>query len=310
MNCFPIVCLAGRCCTITGFVRRACATATVLALVPTCADAQGSTPDSFRELETKYIFGFTTGSDNGPEGENAIEFDTNLDFQRRRGVYNALEQEVEYETNVTDALQIEASVHGAFAQIRGADGFENFQGVNFAGLSTIFRYNLIARGPGAPIGLTFSVEPEWSRINDAGRVSTGFGATATIIADTELVPDRLYAAVNAIYAPDIGRDFGNPDWARASTLGLTTALTYRIAPKVALGAELEYYRAYDSFGFDGFAGHALYAGPTLFVQITNKILLAAAFSSQIAGHAAGNLNTLDLTNFSRNKARLLVEVEF
>ena len=45
-------------------------------------------------------------------------------------------------------------------------------------------------------------------------------------------------------------------------------------------------------------------------ELTNKIHLAAAFSTQIAGHAAGNPNLLDLTNFSRNKARLRALFEF
>jgi hypothetical protein len=147
-------------------------------------------------------------------------------------------------------------------------------------------------------------------VDDGGRVFTDFGATAKILADTELVPDRLYAAFNAIYAPEISRDFGSPDWMKAATLGLTTALTYRIAPNVTLGGEFEYYRAQNSLGFDNFAGHALYTGPTLYVQLTNKILMAAAFSTQIAGHAVGEPGPLDLTNFSRNKARLLVEFEF
>jgi hypothetical protein len=285
-------------------LRRRHALAAALFLVsPAISSAQDLAAGSYRELETKYIFGFTEGSDIGPEGERAIEFDSNLAFQKRQGVYNALEQEIEYETNPTQDLQIEASAHGVYHQIRGVDGFDDFQGANFGGLSANFRYNLIGRGPGAPVGLTFSVEPEWSRVNDAGKVNTSFGATAKIIADTELVPDRLFAAVNAIYAPEVSRDFGNPDWMKASTLGLTTALTCRIAPEVTLGGELEYYRANDSFWLVNFAGHALYAGPTLFVQMTNKILLAAAFSTQIAGHAAGDQNPL-------SKARLLVEIEF
>jgi hypothetical protein len=36
----------------------------------------------------------------------------------------------------------------------------------------------------------------------------------------------------------------------------------------------------------------------------------SAFSTQIAGHAAGNANFLDLTNFSRNKALLRAVFEF
>jgi hypothetical protein len=282
----------------------------LIVLIPPFALAQDSTPNSFWDLETKYIFGFTEGSDIGPEGERAIESDTNLAFQRRQGSYNALEQEIEYETNPTQDFQIEASVHGVYNQIQGVDGFNNFSGANFGGLSTDLRYNLIGRGPGSPIGLTFTVEPEWARVDDGGKLVTSFGATAKLLADTELVPDRLYAAFNAIYIPEVQRDFGSPDWERASTLGLTTAMAYRIEPNVVVGGELEYYRASNSLGFDGFAGHALYAGPTLFVQVTNKILAEAAFSTEIAGHAVGVPSPLDLTNFTRNKARLLVEFEF
>lgn len=267
-------------------------------------------PSTYTDLETKYIFGFTEGSDIGPEGERAIESDTKIGFGRRQGTYNAIEQEIEYETNPTPDLQIEASVHGVYNQILGVDGFKDFNGANFGGLSTNFRYNLIGRGPGSPIGVTITVEPEWSRVNDGGKVDTSFGATTKLLVDTELVPDRLFAAFNAIYEPEIGRDFGFPDWSKASTFGLTSALTYRILPNVTLGGEFEYYRVNNSLGFDGFAGHALYAGPTLFVQITNKILAAVAFSTEIAGHAEGVPGPLDLTDFARNKARLLVEVEF
>jgi hypothetical protein len=274
------------------------------------AFAQDVAPDSYTELESKYIFGFTEGSDIGFEGERAIVSNSNLFFQRRTGSYNALEQEIEYETNPTPDLQLEPTVHGVYHQVQDVNGFANFTGVNFGGLSTNFRYNAIGRGPGAPIGLTFTVEPEWSRVDDGGKVFTDFLATSKILADTEIVPDRLYAAFNAIYVPEIFRDFGSPNWMRAATLGATAALVYRIVPKVVLGGELEYYRAHNSLGFDDFAGHALYAGPTLFVQLTNKTVLRAAFSTQVAGHAVGEPFPLDLTNFSRNKAILYLEHEF
>jgi hypothetical protein len=274
------------------------------------AFAQDVAPDLYTELESKYIFGFTEGSDIGFEGERAIVSSSNLSFQRRHGSYSALEEEIEYETNPTPDLQLEPTVHGVYHQVQGVDGFANFTGVNFGGLSTNFRYNVIGRGPGAPIGLTFTVEPEWSRVDDGGKVFTDFQATSKILADTELVPDRLFAAFNAIYHPETFRDFGSPNWMRAATLGVTTALAYRLAPNVVLGGELEYYRAHNSLGFGDFAGHALYVGPTLFVQLTNKILLRAAFSTEIAGHAVGESGPLDLTNFSRNKALLYAEFEF
>jgi hypothetical protein len=282
----------------------------VFLVCPAIASAQDTAPDSFRELETKYIFGFTFGSDIGPEGERELELTTNVDFQKRTGSYAALEQEAELEYNPLDSFQIELGASGVYHAISGVEGFDDFHGANFGGLHSTFRYLLIARGPGSPIGLQISVEPEWSRVNDAGKLVTTFEAETRIIADTELVPDRLFAAFNLIYTPEIEREFGFPDWERASTLGVLGALTYRITPIVALGAELEYYRANEGLGLNTLAGDALYAGPTFHMQVTNKFILSAAFSTQIAGHAAGSANFLDLTDFSRNKALLRAVFEF
>jgi hypothetical protein len=49
---------------------------------------------------------------------------------------------------------------------------------------------------------------------------------------------------------------------------------------------------------------------SLEVQITNKMMFAAAYSTQVAGHAAGDDQRFDLVNFSRHRARLRVEYEF
>jgi hypothetical protein len=289
--------------------RRAMTTAFLL-LFPAFASAQDAPPDSFRELETKYIFGFLFGSDIGPEGERELELTTKVNFQRRTGSYAALEQEAELEYNPTDSFQIELGASGVYHAISGVEGLDNFHGANFGDLSSTFRYLLIARGPGSPIGLQFAVEPGWSRVNDAGKLVTAFEAETRIIADTELVPNRLFAAFNLIYTPEIEREFGSPAWQRASTLGVLGALTYRITPILAPGAELEYYRAYEGLGLNALAGDALYVGPIFHMQVTNKFILSAAFSTQIAGRAAGNANFLDLTNFSRNKAFLRAVFEF
>ncbi|MGH6796381.1 MAG: hypothetical protein ACREDH_14585 [Methylocella sp.] len=270
----------------------------------------GPLPDSFTELESKYIFGFTVGSDIGEEGERELEFETNLAFQKRTGSYAALDQEVELEYNPTDSTQIEVAAHGVSTWIAGVEGFDDRHGANFGGLSTVFRYLVIGRGPGAPVGLQIAVEPEWSRVDDAGKLTTDFDAETSIIADTELVPNRLFAAFNATYTPETARQFGTPEWQGASTLGLKTALTYRITSKVALGGELEYFRAYGGAGFNRFAGDALFAGPTCFIVFTNKLFVSAAYSTQIAGHAAADANFLDLTNFTRSKARLKLIWEF
>jgi hypothetical protein len=265
----------------------------------------------YREIETKYIFGFTDGSDIGEEGETAIESETNAAFRRRRGTYTAVEHEFEFEGVPTQFFAYELSVHALAHSIKNVDGLDDLHRVAPSGVSTILRYMLVGRGPGEPIGLTLMAEPEWASFDgDSGQRTRGFGSTFKALADTELIENRLFAAANLIYQPAVALPMGNVVWARAATFGSTGALAWRVAPSVALGGEVEYYRAYDSLGFGAFQGHALYLGPTLHVQLTKKIMLAGAFSTQVAGHAVGVDRGLDLADFSRYRARLRLEFEF
>ena len=53
------------------------------------------------------------------------------------------------------------------------------------------------------------------------------------------------------------------------------------------------------------------ASTTLYWQIAAKVLVSAAFEAQLAGHEVGATPAnLDLTDFSRMRARLLFEFEF
>lgn len=277
------------------------------------ADDVGAAPpvDSFHELETKYIFGFTTGADIGVPGEQSIEFETNAAFQKRGGHDSAVEQEIEFEGVPTDFFSYELSAHGSYHAISGTNGLDDINRIGFSGLSTSLSFAILHRGPESPIGLTVVAEPEWERIDgDSGQFTRDVSSTFTLIADTELISNRLYGAVNISYAPEVGKAADDVDWQHSSTLGLTAALAYRVAPKITLGGELEYYRAYDGLLFDTFAGNAFYAGPTLHVQFDSKTMLAAAFSTQVAGQAAGERNDLDLTNFERYRFNLKFEKEF
>ncbi len=251
---------------------------------PEAAKADDAPPvDSFHELETKYIFGFTTGADIGVPGEQSIEFETTAAFQKRGGHYGAVEQEIEFEGVPSDLFAYELSAHGSYQSINGTSGLDDLDRIGFSGLSADLSIAILHRGPESPIGLTFTAEPEWERIDgDSGQFTRDVSSTLTLIADTELVANRLYGAVNVSYAPEVGKAADDVDWQHSSTLGLNGALAYRIAPKITVGGELEYYRAYDGLLFDTFAGNAFYVGPTLHVQFDSKTMLAAAFSTQVA----------------------------
>lgn len=283
------------------------------------AQAQEATQTSFpfsiegdyTEIETKYIFGFTEGSDIGLQGEMAVETDTNAAFRKRNGQYLALEQEVEFEHVPTQYFAYELSVHGTAHEIKNVENLDDRHVARASGLSANFRYLLIGRGPGSPIGLTIMAEPEWSRVDGtAGFPTRSLGSTFTMMADTELIANRLYAAINVSYAPEVAKAVGDMAWGRSSTFGASAAIAWRFTPKVTAGAEIEYFHAYDSLGFGAFQGRSAYVGPTLHVQVTRKIMLAAAYSTQVAGHALADDRRLDLTNFTRHRARLKLEYEF
>ena len=265
----------------------------------------------FHEAEDKYMFGFVDGADIGNEGEKAIEFETTGAFQKRGGRYSAVEQELEFENVPTQYFAYELSAHAMAHSISGVEGLDDINHIAFSGLSAKLRYLVIGRGPGSPIGLTISAQPEWSCIDGTdGTQTQDYSTDFRIVADTELIQNRLYAAFNVSYVPETAKGAGDPNWQNSSGLGLSTALAYRLTPTVAAGAALEYDRAYDGLAFQTFNGYALYLGPTLQINFSPKMLLAAAFMAQVAGHAADDSRALDLTNFSQYRANLKFEVEF
>ena len=60
-------------------------------------DASTWDASSWHEIETKYIFGFTTGSGIGIEGEKEFTIDSIGRFGKRDGHYAATETKYEYE---------------------------------------------------------------------------------------------------------------------------------------------------------------------------------------------------------------------
>ena len=183
--------------------------------------------------------------------------------------------------------------------------------------------------------MTLSFEPTVALIDDATgerlrRVETEFKLSA----DTELVPNRLFLAVNALYEPEWVR-LRFEALEREATIGLSTALAFRITPDVTVGSELQYRRKYEGIGLRHFEGEALYLGPTLYVQLTKKAFLSAGWATQIAGHEAVDRperaatwieaidagedpiaalpvhhRRFDLKNFERHRAKLKLGFEF
>jgi hypothetical protein len=89
-----------------------------------------------------------------------------------------------------------------------------------------------------------------------------------------------------------------------------SALAFQIVPDVTIGADLWYLSHYTGAAFTSFTGDAVCLGPTFYWRITPKILMSAAWQAQIVGREVGVSSALDLADFSRERARLLLEFEF
>ena len=283
-------------------------TAAVFFLKPIVARAQSD--EGFHELETKYIFGnFTVGSSTGIEGEKAFEPETEADFGKRGGSYGVGQTALEYEYTPNQFMQIELGPTVSYYNIHNVPGLDDRNMGTINGFEADIRSVLIDRNP-SPFAVTLSLEPEFhSRDETSGANVINYGLETKLEADTELIKNRLYLGFNVLYEPETTRaDVGV--WENESTLGVSSALAFQIVPKVAIGADLWYLSHYSGVAFNSFTGDAVYLGPTFYWEITPKILMSAAWEAQIAGREVGVSSALDLTDFSRERARLLLEFEF
>ena len=287
------------------FLLAACATLVFVSLFGV-AEADDTT---FYELETKYIFGnFTVGSSTGIEGERAFEPETQANFGKRDGHYGVGQTALEYEYTPTQYVQIEFGPTVSYYNIRGVSGLDDMNSGSLNGFEADLRTVLVDRNP-SPFAVTLSVEPEFhSRDETSGVKVVNYGLETKLEADAELIKNRLYFGANLLIEPETTRaDLGQ--WQKEVTIGASAALAFQVAPNVVVGTDLWYLRHYDGIGFTTFTGDAVYLGPTLYWKITNKMLVSAAWQTQIAGHEVG-VGPLDLTDFSRQRARLLFEFEF
>lgn len=270
--------------------------------------------DDWLQIETKYVFGFTEGSGIGLEGEKEVSIDTEARLGRSGGRYWASDSKLEFEFTPSQYVQFEFGPFFFAHNISNVPGLDDRKQVNLGGAFGEIRYLLLDGGPSSPLALTLSAEPEWRRTDETtGSHVNNVELELKLNADVELVKNRLYFGLNLLYEPEGTHD---PDgigagWQRESKLGVSGALSYRITPKVLLGSELWYLRHYDGMWANSFTGDAFYVGPILFVQITPKAFIAAAWNVQVAGSDVDDQTAhLNLSEFSRQRLKIKTAFEF
>jgi hypothetical protein len=154
-------------------------------------------------------------------------------------------------------------------------------------------------------GLMIKAEPRWGRVDDvSGEPVDRYGVDLALVADKELVLNRIVAALNLIYLPEVARSRVTGIWLRQATIGVATALMAQIGPDLFVGTEARYLRSYDGLGLDGFAGHGFFVGPTIYAKLSERSWILLAWNVQVAGRSADDPGPLDLRNFERHQATL------
>jgi len=274
--------------------------------------AQGGAPPAanFYEIETKYIFGFTEGTSIGLEGEKEVSAESFAGIGKRDGRYFATQTKLEFEHTPTQFFQFEVGALVMSHSVADVTDLDNRNAVTFGGLFGELRYLLLERTQSSPFAVTVSAEPVWRRTDEtSGERVTNFELETRLHLDTGLVENRVFLAVNLMHEPEWTR-FGDGSIARETTLGLSTALAVRPAPPLLIGAELWYLRHYDSFNLTGFTGDAVFLGPTLYLQLTRKSFMTAAWGAQVSGREVDGSGSLNLADFPRHRAKLKLAVEF
>jgi len=265
---------------------------------------------SWREIETKYIFGFTTGSGIGLEGEKEFTVDSVGRFGKRDGHYAATETKYEFEFTPSQFVQIEFGALGSTHNIGGMTDLDGRNQAAFGGGFAEIRYLAVERTSNNPLSVTLAVEPTVRLIDETSGASVhNYEFETTVNADLELLRNRLYAGVNLLYEPEVTRT-ATDGTQREATFGGAAALSVRLAPNLLIGGEVWYLRHYDSPTLSAFTGDALMAGPTLYVKFTSKMFMTAAWNAQVWGREVGNPVALNLSEFQRHRARLKFAYEF
>ena len=186
---------------------RVCVCGTVFAalhfIIPNSEVRAENPAPMFRDIETKYVFGFTEGSGIGLEGEREFSLDTQARIGKRDGRYYASESKLEFEFTPNQYVQFE---FGPFISAHGIQKVTDLGDRNQLAIGGFFgeiRYLLLDRGPSSPLAVTLSAEPEWRRVDEtSGEGVNNVELELKLNADLEIVPQRLYLGSNLLYEPE------------------------------------------------------------------------------------------------------------
>lgn len=275
------------------------------------SSAGGGTSDvNDAAVDTEHLFGFTEGTDIGGAGEKEMEVELTAYLGRGTGNFTDAASEMEFKYTAFQNFRISAAATIAYYDIAGVTSLEDRRQTAIQSVSFNPRFRLLDRHYW-PFGLTLSIEPHSGFADEVSGVPIRhFGWETLLMADRELMPDRLFGALNLQFDTDRTRLLAGGIVEQEPELGIATALAGQTRSGVWVGGEVRYFRSYGGAGLGTISGQAVYIGPTFYARLGEKTWLSAAFNVQVWGRAVEIPGALDLVNFERYQAKFRLGYDF
>lgn len=254
-------------------------------------------------------FGFATGSDVADLGAWGIALDTAGSIGGRGGEFRSVTPILQVSGSFLPCLEV-----GPYAFLTSnnfksyAVGSTNAAGTVFGG-GLELKYKILGRATNG-IGLTFAVNPNAGGYSGRfyGNSGSVFNNSFRLLADAELMRDKLYGALNLELFQNT---IENNALKNLSTFAVRGALSYKVLDSLFIGAEASYQRGYEGTWMNRYVAHAAYVGPTFFWAINDKLTLNGTVAFQVAGSDKYAPNAgLGIGFFPRTQGRLKLAYAF
>lgn len=261
------------------------------------------------EVDTEHLFGFSEGTDIGTPFQPEVESELVGRFGQADGSYSALALSLSLKYPLSSWFRIAPTVTVSRFDIFGVSDIEDRGSIGLEQLGIEFRLRPFSREDHL-FGLTFVAMPFVGFVDPTtGAPGDGWGTFFLIAADREVVPGRLFAALNLGYAFGRIRDYSTGQSVDGSELAFSAAATGRLWENVYLGGEVRYRRGFDSLAFGNPTGQAVYLGPTFYVALGKGASLSGAWNIQVWGQSTGLDPGLDLALFQRQTFKLRLAID-
>jgi len=261
-------------------------------------------------FDSEHLFGFTEGTDIGEAGDKELELEAGLRAGKRNGSYSAFTPGTELKLTIADGLRISPGFGASRHSISGVAGLgdhHHWAAEEFSFETKVQAFDRARAG----FGLTFAATPSVSRVDAiSGERVSSYGSHFSILADKELIANRLFGALNLHYDFAATQIRATGAWVHGSGIEASGALAVQVHSGVFLGSEVRYARVYGGLGLNDYAGDALFVGPSFYAKLSNRVWFAAGWNVQVHGRAVGDAGRLNLVEFERHDAKVRLGLSF